>query len=150
MSGDLETETLRAWIDGGARGNPGPAGWGVLLEDPEGRPVRRCWGFLDTATNNVAEYNGLILALEHALALGARGLTVHTDSELMQRQLTGVYKVRQPHLRELFTEARSLIARLDAFDIKHVRREENREADRLANRAMDERGSGVEEGDPDD
>ena len=144
MSG--EHETLRAWIDGGARGNPGPAGWGVLLEDGRGRAVRRCWGFLDNATNNVAEYNGLILALEQALALGAHGLKVHTDSELMQRQLTGVYKVRQPHLRELFTKARSLIARLDAFDIEHVRREQNREADRLANRAMDERASGVEEG----
>jgi ribonuclease HI len=143
---DAADDTLRAWIDGGARGNPGPAGYGVLLENGRGRAVRRCWGFLDRATNNVAEYNGLILALEQAIALGKRHLEVYTDSELMQRQLTGVYKVRQPHLRELFGRASQLISRLDGFRIEHVRREQNREADRLANRAMDERCSGSEDG----
>jgi ribonuclease HI len=139
-------DTLRAWVDGGARGNPGPAGYGVLLEDGEGRVLRRCWGFLDRATNNVAEYNGLILALEQALELGARRLEVRTDSELIQRQITGTYKVRQPHLRELYGRVRGLIGRLEGFRIEHVRREHNREADLLANRAMDQRGSGCEEG----
>lgn len=142
--------TLRAWIDGGARGNPGPAGWGVVIADDAGRVIRRCWGFRDRATNNVAEYNGLIEALEQALALGGRRLAVKTDSELMERQINGVYKVRQPHLRELFEQAKSLIGKLEGFEIVHVRREENRAADRLANRAMDERSSGMEEGDPGD
>jgi ribonuclease HI len=142
----LGADALRAWVDGGARGNPGPAGYGVLLEDGEGRVVRRCWGFLDSATNNVAEYNGLILALEQALELGARRLEVRTDSELIQRQITGAYKVRQPHLRELYGRVRRLIDQLEGFRIEHVRREHNREADLLANRAMDQRRSGCEEG----
>jgi len=136
-----------AWIDGGARGNPGPAGFGVVIRADDGRPLRRLWGFLGRATNNVAEYRALIAALEESLRLGARELVVHTDSELLQRQMTGVYKVRQPHLRELFERASRLARRLDSLTVHHVRRERNREADALANRAMDARASGSE---PDD
>ena len=136
---------LLAWVDGGARGNPGPAGWGLLLQNGDGRALLRAWGYLGHATNNVAEYRGLIAALEEALARGATELEVRTDSELIQRQVTGVYKVRQAHLVPLAGSVRQLAARLAAFRILHVRREENREADALANRAMDERASGREE-----
>jgi ribonuclease HI len=137
---------LLAWVDGGARGNPGPAGWGLFLKDAEGRPLLRAWGYLGDTTNNVAEYCGLIAALEEAVSRGATELEVRTDSELIQRQVTGVYRVRQPHLVPLATAVRELVARLCAFRILHVRREENRDADALANRAMDERKSGREEG----
>lgn len=144
MNETIELGKLSAWVDGGARGNPGPAGWGVLIMDGTGRPIRRCWGYCEEATNNVAEYQGLLLALEQVLELGARGVDVYTDSELLQRQVTGTYKVRQPHLKRLFAKVCELAGRLEEFRIHHVRREQNREADRLANRAMDERRSGVE------
>ncbi len=133
---------LLAWVDGGARGNPGPAGWGLVLRTEDGVDLRRGWGYLGETTNNVAEYRGLIAALEQALALGAAELRVHTDSELVQRQVTGVYRVRQPHLQDLVARVRQLAGKLAGFEIVHVPREENREADRLANRAMDERSSG--------
>ncbi len=133
---------LLAWVDGGAKGNPGPAGWGLVLRTPDGVELRRGWGYLGETTNNVAEYRGLIAALEQALALGATELLVHTDSELVQRQVTGVYRVRQPHLQDLVADVRRLAGRLGRFEIVHVPREENREADALANRAMKERSSG--------
>jgi ribonuclease HI len=137
---------LSAWVDGGARGNPGPAGYGVLLRDEKGRTLLQVWGFLGRTTNNVAEYRGLIEALTVALELGASRLEVRTDSELIQRQVTGVYKVRQPHLRELLLEVRALVGRLETFRILHVPREENQLADALANRAIDEQQSGREAG----
>lgn len=134
---------LSAWVDGGARGNPGPAGYGLLLTDDEGRRLT-AWGYLGETTNNVAEYQGLIAALATAIELGASHLTVHTDSELIQRQVSGVYKVRQPHLRALLLEVRALVGRLEGFRIVHVPREKNRQADALVNRAIDERQSGRE------
>lgn len=136
---------LSAWVDGGARGNPGPAGYGVLFRDETGAIVLRAWGFLGETTNNVAEYRGLIAALREATVLGATHLDVSTDSELIQRQVTGVYKVRQPHLVPLMNEVRQLIRTLEGFRIVHVRREENKIADALANRAMDRRDSGRDE-----
>jgi ribonuclease HI len=135
---------VRAWVDGGARGNPGPAGYGVVLTDAEGVELARVWGFLGEATNNVAEYRGLIAALEEASRLGAEEIEIRTDSELVQRQITGVYKIRQPHLRELAASVRKLAARFRAFAIHHVPREKNRKADTLANRAIDERSGGRE------
>jgi ribonuclease HI len=135
---------LQAWVDGGARGNPGPAGYGVVIDDAAGRPLVSAWGFLGETTNNVAEYRGLIAALAEALALGATGIVVRTDSELIQRQVVGKYKVRQPHLRELFQEVRGLAAKFDRFSIVHVPREKNARADALVNRAIDERTSGRE------
>ncbi len=135
---------LVAWVDGGARGNPGPAGWGVLITDPEGHEVARLWGFLGEATNNVAEYHGLIAALEEADRLGASGLEVNTDSQLIERQVKGEYKVRQPHLKTLMERVRALAGRLPRFAIMHVPRARNIVADTLANRAMDERAGGRE------
>lgn len=139
---------LLARVDGGARGNPGPAGWGLQLEDAEGRVLVRAWGYLGETTNNVAEYRALIAALQESIARGATELEVRTDSELIQRQVTGVYKVRQAHLAPLVAEVRALSARVATVRILHVPRAENREADALANRAMDERRSGRDEGPP--
>jgi probable phosphoglycerate mutase len=126
-------------IDGGARGNPGPAGYGAIFKDASGKKIGELSRYLGVRTNNYAEYSGLIAALEHAIGQHYTALKVYSDSELLVRQITGVYKVRSPELRELYDQARSLIRKLESFRIEHVRREFNHEADRLANRAMDER-----------
>jgi len=125
-------------IDGGARGNPGPAGYGAIFKDASGKKIGELSRYLGIQTNNFAEYSGLIAALEHALNQGYKTLKVFSDSELLVRQMKGIYKVRSPELRPLYDQARSLIRKLDSFRIEHVRREFNREADKLANRAMDE------------
>ena len=130
-------EHLVAHIDGGARGNPGPAGYGVVVEDQAGRRVAGLSQYLGHRTNNYAEYSGLLAALEYALAHGPKALKVISDSELMVRQIKGVYKVRNAALLELYQKAQQLIRQLEWFEIGHVLRESNREADRLANEAMD-------------
>ena len=128
---------LVARIDGGARGNPGPAGYGVVLEDGNGKVLAELSRFLGRRTNNVAEYSGLLAALEKALELGGTNLRVLSDSELLVRQMNGQYKVKSPDLRPLYEEARRLSHKFAIFRIEHVRREQNRAADKLANRAMD-------------
>jgi probable phosphoglycerate mutase len=134
---------LTAHIDGGARGNPGDAGYGVHLTGPDGEILDEVYGFLGVRTNNVAEYAALIAALEYAVRAEAGALTVWSDSELLVRQIRGQYRVKNAGLQPLHARARQQIARLAAFEIGHVRRERNREADGLANQAMDERnGSG--------
>ncbi len=125
-----------AHIDGGARGNPGPAGYGVVLEDAHGR-VAELSQYLGRQTNNFAEYSGLLAALAYAVEHGCKALKVISDSELMVRQLKGIYRVRDPRLRELYDHAQAMIRKLEWFRIEHARREHNREADRLANQAMD-------------
>jgi ribonuclease HI len=134
---------LVAYIDGGARGNPGPAGYGVRIERPDGTLVSEITGALGVATNNVAEYNGLLAALRYAVEHGVRWLEVRSDSELLVRQMRGEYKVRNPALQQLHAEARGLAGRLHRVTLTHVRREENREADRLSNVAMDESARGL-------
>lgn len=131
----------RAWIDGGARGNPGPAGFGVFveLETESGVEPTEILGFLGEATNNVAEYTGLVAALEWAAREGVERLDLASDSELLVKQLAGQYKVKAPHLVPLFARASALRRKIPQLRIRHVRREENRRADALANRAMDER-----------
>jgi ribonuclease HI len=128
---------LRAWVDGGARGNPGPAGYGAHIEDESGKLVRDVNGFLGIATNNVAEYQGLLAALRTARELGAHSLTVLADAQLIVRQMKGEYRVKDAKLRPLFLQAQALAAGIPHFQIQHVPREENAEADRLANEAMD-------------
>ena len=128
-----------AYSDGASRGNPGPAGAGVAIYKG-GRLLEGQAQYLGRTTNNQAEYNSLIIGLQRALDLGAKKVLVKTDSELMVRQINGQYKVKNANLMGLFTRARELIARLDKFEIEHVRREKNAEADRLANRAIDEFG----------
>ena len=128
---------LVAFSDGGARGNPGPAGYGVVVQDEAGRTVAALSQYLGHQTNNVAEYQGLIAALEYALAEGPKALKVIIDSELMVRQIQGVYKVNNLALQVLHRRAQELISRLEWFSIGHVLRGHNEEADRLANAAMD-------------
>ncbi len=130
-------EYLVAHIDGGARGNPGPAGYGAVIADQAGRRVAELSEYLGHKTNNHAEYAGLIGVLEYARGQGARGLRVISDSELLVRQMLGRYKVRSPELKPLYEEAQRLRRQLAWFQIEHVRREKNREADKLANKAMD-------------
>jgi ribonuclease HI len=128
---------LVAHIDGGARGNPGPAGYGVAIEDQNGRRVAELSEYLGHRTNNYAEYHGLLAALDYALTHEPRALKVISDSELMVRQMRGVYKVKNPTLRELYEKAQQVVRQLQWFEIGHVLRESNRDADRLANEAMD-------------
>lgn len=132
---------LIAHCDGGARGNPGPAGYGVVIKDQAGHKVAALSEYLGHQTNNFAEYQGLIAALEFALKHGPKALKVVSDSELLVRQIKGIYKVKNPTLQDLHARAKELIAQLDWFSIDHALREHNREADRLANEAMD-KGTG--------
>ncbi len=127
-----------AYIDGGSRGNPGPAGYGVRVEDAAGRLVEEFHGALGVATNNVAEYRGLLAALRWAVDHGVTRLAIRSDSELLVKQMRGVYRVKHPNLQPLHREARTLAARLERVTFEHVRRELNADADRLANQAMDE------------
>ena len=128
---------LIAHIDGGARGNPGPAGYGVVIQDQSGCKLAELSEYLGHQTNNFAEYQGLIAALEYALQHGPRALKVISDSELLVRQIKGIYKVKNATLQDLYGRAKELIAQLQWFSIGHALREHNTEADRLANEAMD-------------
>jgi ribonuclease HI len=128
---------LVAYSDGGARGNPGPAGYGVVIQDQSGKKVAGLSQYLGHQTNNVAEYQGLIGALEYAIQHGAKALKVISDSELLVKQIRGEYKVKNPTLADLHGRAKQLIRQLDWFSIEHVLRGKNEEADRLANEAMD-------------
>ena len=127
-------------IDGGARGNPGPAGIGVLLENDQGWRDE-FYGFLGSATNNVAEYTALLVLLVHSIERGATRLEVKSDSELLVKQMRGEYRVKNPRLQQLHAAAKRLMLKIPEVTLQHVRREENRDADRLANQAMDERQS---------
>jgi ribonuclease HI len=125
-----------AWIDGAARGNPGEAGFGVVFEEDGDR--EEILGFLGRTTNNVAEYAALVAALTWAAERRIEKLRLHSDSQLVVRQLTGVYRVKAPHLVPIFLKVIALRRRVPAVELRHVPREQNREADRLANRAIDE------------
>jgi ribonuclease HI len=128
---------LVAHSDGGARGNPGPAGFGVVIQDQSGKKVAHLSEYLGHQTNNFAEYQGLIAALEYALQHGPKALKLISDSELLVRQIKGIYKVKNATLQDLHGRAKELIAQLEWFSIGHALREHNTEADRLANQAMD-------------
>ena len=126
-----------AHVDGGARGNPGPSGYGVAITDTSGHPIAELSEYLGHRTNNYAEYQGLLAALRYAAEHQIKALKVISDSELMVRQMKGIYKVRHPELRKLYDEAQQLVRRLEHFEIRHALREHNKTADRLANQAMD-------------
>jgi ribonuclease HI len=151
MNGNLFENTAGAssptqdWItahcDGGSRGNPGPAGFGAVVEDSKGQILARLGEFLGIQTNNFAEYSGLLAVLKWALQNGYSRLRVISDSELMVKQMKGQYRVSSPALQPLWHEARTLARQLDRFEISHTLRGGNKEADRLANEAMD-KGTG--------
>lgn len=132
------SEEITAYCDGGARGNPGPAGYGVYITNHNGEALAELSHFLGIRTNNFAEYSGLLAALDFALRNHHSRLRVVSDSELMVKQIKGQYKVKSPDLRPLYDEAKRRIAALDSFHIQHVLRNKNKHADRLANLAMDE------------
>ncbi len=125
--------------DGASRGNPGEAGIGAVIADSQGRSVKELKRFLGMATNNVAEYRALIIALEEAWQLGAVRVRVYLDSELVVRQLCGEYRVREAHLQTLHQQAMETLHRFAEYSIHHIPREQNRRADQLANEAIDQR-----------
>jgi len=129
---------IRAYVDGGARGNPGPAGYGARIEDEDGNLLAELYGPLGVATNNVAEYNGLLAALKWAVDHGHRDVHIRADSELLVKQMRGEYKIKNPGLQPLAGRARLLMMEIGSVTFEHVRRELNQEADRLSNLGMDE------------
>src|ERR1700760_2665388 len=139
MSSELfdSGDEIVAYCDGGSRGNPGPAGFGVYIQDSAGKAVAELSEFLGTHTNNFAEYSALLAALEFAINHGHKSLRVVSDSELMVKQMKGQYRVNSPELRPLYEEARRRVSQVDHFQIQHVLREKNRHAHRRATLAMD-------------
>lgn len=129
----------RLFTDGAARGNPGPAGAGAVIMNPQGHIVAKVGKFLGENTNNYAEYMGLILGLRRAKAMGIKELEVFADSELVVRQLNGEYQVKAENLKGLFEEARQLLSAFSEVRVRHIRREENEAADEMSNRAIDQR-----------
>lgn len=135
---EAKPAAYRANIDGGSRGNPGPASYGVVIRDPKGEIVARLKKYIGRMTNNVAEYYGLIAALDYAQSNNIRALRIESDSELLVKQMRGQYKVKSPDLKPLFERAKKISQSFASFRIDHVYREQNAEADALANEAMDE------------
>jgi len=128
---------ISAHCDGGARGNPGPSGYGAFIQDADGAVLAELSEFLGIQTNNFAEYSGLLASLDYALTHGHPCLRVVSDSELMVKQIQGKYQVKSPILRPLYDKAKKKIAQLEGFEINHALRHKNKDADRLANQAMD-------------
>ncbi len=135
---------LKIHIDGAARGNPGPAAAGVVIHDHQGRQILEAGYLLEPMTNNQAEYHALLLALQAADKWGERQITVHSDSELLVRQLTGQYRLRSEGLRPLFEQAQKLLLRFDNWQCNHIPREANTRADQLANKALDARADVID------
>lgn len=135
--GAIGEDDLHLHIDGASRGNPGEAAYGVHVTRPDGTEVARLSGCLGRATNNYAEYQALLHGLRFALDKGARRVSVFSDSELVVKQLDGSYRVRHPGMASLHREARALLSRFQSARVTHVRRALNKEADRLANEALD-------------
>jgi ribonuclease HI len=125
------------YADGGARGNPGPAGAGAYLEDETGKPVARVYKYLGETTNNVAEYSALFFGLKEALRHQVTNLLIRMDSQLVVRQIQGSYRVKEPHLLKLYEKVMAQLAQIPEYEIEHIPREQNEEADRLSNLAID-------------
>jgi ribonuclease HI len=136
-SSPATSDWINAHCDGGARGNPGPAGYGALIQNHEGKVIAELSEFLGMRTNNYAEYSGLLGCLQYALDHHHPRVRVVSDSELMVKQIQGKYQVKSPDLKPLYDEAKRRIAKLEAFEITHALRHKNKDADRLANEAMD-------------
>ena len=142
----IRADTIVGYIDGGARGNPGPAGFGVRVETPDGTLVHEFSEAIGVATNNVAEYRGLIAALEWARANGHHAVHIRSDSLLLVQQMNGNFKVKHPGLQPLYARARLLALEIGRVTFEHVGRARNAHADRLANQAMDAEERHKEEG----
>ncbi|MHB8793197.1 MAG: Nif3-like dinuclear metal center hexameric protein [Thermoleophilia bacterium] len=140
MTDEEENSMHNLYVDGGSRGNPGPAGIGAVLSAPDGEPLETLASYIGEATNNVAEYQAMISGLELALDRGVTRLAIFSDSELIVRQLEGAYRVKNEGLRPYYQEAKSLLSRLDEYELKSIPREANVHADELVNQALDESG----------
>jgi len=130
------SKKIYLYVDGAARGNPGPAGIGVVLFDENKKRIKDFYKFLGNTTNNIAEYNALIYGLQEALAVGAKEVVVNLDSELVALQLKGEYRVKNSKLKPLFEQAVHMLDKLDKIEVRHIDRKENKEADKLANKAI--------------
>jgi ribonuclease HI len=137
------SHAIKANIDGGARGNPGPSAYGVIVRDAKGEVIAELSDYLGIQTNNYAEYSGLLAALDFAVREKHVSLKVLSDSELLVRQMQGRYKVKSPGLIDLYDRARALVRKLEHFSIEHVLRQYNKEADALVNQVLDSRGRGA-------
>jgi ribonuclease HI len=135
--------TIKANIDGGARGNPGPSAYGVVVRNAKGEVIAELSDYLGNQTNNYAEYSGLLAALEFAVRENHLSFKVFSDSELLVKQMKGQYRVKSPGLLQLYERARTLVRKLEHFSIEHVLREYNREADALVNQVLDSRVKGA-------
>lgn len=131
---------LNIYIDGAARGNPGPAGAGIVVTDSSGNAIKNISRYVGNTTNNVAEYTALIFGMEEVHNLGAKELTINTDSELLAKQLGGEYKVKNSALRDLYTKIMQMLKSFDEVRINQIKRQENKGADKLANKAIDDAG----------
>ncbi|HSK44661.1 MAG TPA: ribonuclease HI family protein [Candidatus Binatia bacterium] len=137
------SHAIKANIDGGARGNPGPSAYGVIVRDAKGKIIAELSDYLGIQTNNYAEYSGLLAALDFAVREKHPSLKVLSDSELLVRQMQGRYKVKSPGLIDLYDRARTLVRKLEHFSIDHVLRQYNKDADALVNQVLDSRGRGA-------
>lgn len=140
VHGAVEKGAYQIYVDGASRGNPGKAGAGAAIKDAEGNVVRKLKSYLGIMTNNMAEYSAMIMALKAARDMGIKDVRIHADSELMVKQLNGVYRVKSHDLMPLFLEATHLLGAFDEYKISHIYREGNGLADSLANEAIDQRG----------
>ena len=132
----MKSKKLFLYTDGGARGNPGPAGIGVVILDSAKKRIKDVSKYIGEATNNVAEYSALIQGLEEALLLDADDVVIHMDSELVVKQLNGEYRVTDENMKQLFAKALGILNHFKSFEIKHIERSKNKEADKLVNKAI--------------
>jgi len=132
----LRNKKISLYIDGASRGNPGPAGIGVLILDNDGKKIKEVYKYIGQTTNNVAEYNALLYALDEALMLRADEIELNLDSELVVKQLTGEYRVKSDEMKLFFEKALHILKSFKKFEINHIDRSQNKEADKLANKAI--------------
>ena len=132
----LKSKRLYLYTDGGSRGNPGPSGIGAVILDSNRKKIKESFKYIGETTNNIAEYSALVSGLEEAVALKATDIVVYLDSELLTKQLNGEYKVKDANMKILFDESLSLLKKFDSFEVRHIERAKNKEADRLVNKAI--------------
>lgn len=132
----MKNKRIEIYIDGGSRGNPGPAGIGVVILDERGKKIKDIAKYIGETTNNVAEYNALLYGLEEVLIIRADEILINMDSELVAKQLSGDYRVKDSNIKPLFERALNMLKSFKSFEIKHIEREKNKEADKLVNKAI--------------
>lgn len=132
----MKNKKLLLYTDGGSRGNPGPSGIGVIILDSKRKKIKESSKYIGETTNNVAEYSALVCGLEEAASLGADEIVVYMDSELLAKQLNGEYRVKDENIKALFEKALGILKNFSSFEIKHIAREKNKEADKLVNKAI--------------